>query len=54
MVFNHCQHLIGEVEETVGTVIADDGMRAEGKMEQRKIADNGDGEKLKGAASRLK
>ena len=47
---NQAQNLKGKVEETVG----DDHMRAKGKMDQRKAALKGVGEKVKDAASRLK
>ena len=43
-----------KVEETVGTAIGDDHMRAKGKMDQRKAALKGVGEKVKDAASKLK
>ena len=51
---NQAQDLKGKVEETVGTAIGDDDMRAEGKMDQRKAALKGVGEKVKDAASKLK
>ena len=50
---NQAQNLKGKVEETVGTAIGDDDMRAEGKMDQRKAALKGVGEKVKDAASKL-
>ncbi len=53
-VSNQIQDLKGKVEETVGTAIGDDHMRAKGKMDQRKAALKGVGEKLKDAASKLK
>jgi uncharacterized protein YjbJ (UPF0337 family) len=49
-VSDQTQDLKGKVEETVG----DDHMRAKGKMDQRKAALKGVGEKVKDAASRLK
>jgi uncharacterized protein YjbJ (UPF0337 family) len=53
-VSNQAQNLIGKVEETGGTSIGDDHMRAKGKMDQRKAAQKGVGEKVKDAASKLK
>jgi uncharacterized protein YjbJ (UPF0337 family) len=53
-VSNQIQDLKGKVEETVGTAIGDGHMRAKGKMDQRKAALKGVGEKLKDAASKLK
>ena len=53
-VSNQVQDLKGKVKETVGTAIGDDHMRAKGKMDQRKAALKGVGEKLKDAASKLK
>jgi uncharacterized protein YjbJ (UPF0337 family) len=53
-VSNQTQNLKGKVEETVGTAIGDDHMRAEGETDQRKAALKGVGEKVKDAASRLK
>ena len=43
-VSNQAQNLIGKVEETVGTAIGDDHMRAKAKMDQRKAAQKGIGE----------
>jgi uncharacterized protein YjbJ (UPF0337 family) len=51
---NQVQNLKGKLKETVGTAIGDDHMRAEGKMDQRKAAQKGVGEKVKDAASKLK
>ena len=53
-VSNQAQDLKGKVKETVGTAIGDDRMRAEGKMDQRKGAQKGVGEKVEDAASKLK
>jgi uncharacterized protein YjbJ (UPF0337 family) len=53
-VSNQAQDLKGKVEETVGEAIGDDRMKAEGKMDQRKAALKGVGEKVKDAASKLK
>jgi uncharacterized protein YjbJ (UPF0337 family) len=53
-VSNQIQDLKGKVEETVGTAIGDDHMIAKGKMDQRKAALKGVGEKVKDAASKLK
>ena len=53
-VSNQIQDLKGKVEETVGTAIGDHHMRAKGKMDQRKAALKGVGEKVKDAASKLK
>jgi len=52
-VSNQAQDLKGKVEETVGEAIGDDRMKAEGKMDQRKGAQKGVGEKVKDAASTL-
>jgi uncharacterized protein YjbJ (UPF0337 family) len=52
-VSNQAQDLKGKVKETVGEAIGDDRMRAEGKMDQRKAALKGAGEKVKDAASTL-
>jgi uncharacterized protein YjbJ (UPF0337 family) len=52
-VSNQAQNLKGKVKETVGEAIGDDRMRAEGKMDQRKAALKGVGEKVKDAASTL-
>jgi len=51
---NQAQNLKGKVEETVGTAIGDDHMRAEGKMDQYTAALKGVGKKVKDAASKLK
>jgi uncharacterized protein YjbJ (UPF0337 family) len=53
-VSNQAQNLIAKVEETVGTSIGDDHMRAKGKIDQRKAAQKGVGEKVEDAASKLK
>ena len=51
---NQAENLKGKLKETVGTAIGNDHLRAKGKMDQRKAALKGVGEKVKDAASKLK
>jgi uncharacterized protein YjbJ (UPF0337 family) len=51
---NQAQNLKGKLKETVGTATGNDHLRAKGKMDQKKAALKGVGEKVKDAASKLK